>query len=240
MIFLAVLFLVIGFFAGSIWTENQILKSDTKPNKQAANADNPTPTVQPNAQNEPSQEVLSKMPQISDQDHKRGAKNPKIYLVEYSDYECPYCEKFHLVMEQIIAEYGDQVSWVYRHYPLAFHPNARPAAQTAECVADLAGDDAFWSFSDAVFAQNKKLGGKLSPEAIDEAVKASGADMAAVKDCAGSSKAADIVTAQMEGGAAAGINGTPGTMLLTADGEYQLITGALPYDQIKQAVEKYL
>ncbi len=89
---------------------------------------------------------------VSEADHIRGNAEASVVLVEYSDYECPYCRSFHPSMVQAMEEYGDQVAWVYRHFPLGFHATAMPSAIAAECVADEAGNDAFWAFSDAAFS----------------------------------------------------------------------------------------
>jgi len=231
-ILLSAVFLVGGFFIGTLWTENKIMKSGGTPTQQ----EKPVAA----AGGEKKADNLDKMPEISENDHIKGAKEPKVYLVEYSDYECPFCQRFHPTMEQVMEKYGDQVAWVFRHYPLSFHPNAQSAAEAAECVASQNGNDAFWKFTDEIFAQNEQLGGKLSSDAINAAIAASGANTEAVKGCLDSGEMTEVVTAQQSGGAAAGVSGTPGTILMTADGEYELLSGALPLVQIEQAIEKYL
>lgn len=235
-IFLAVLFFVGGFFAGSLWTENQMMRSG----KTAPQVAQEVPAQGEDEAQQDKQETLANMPELTDQDHIQGAKNPKIFLVEYSDYECPFCQRFHPTMNQVMEEYGDQVAWVFRHYPLSFHPNAQPAAEAAECIASVGGNEAFWSFTDAIFDEQQKLGGKLSPEAIDSAIQTSGVSKNEIQGCIDNGDMADVVSAQMTGGAKAGISGTPGTILVTSEGEYELISGALPYAQVSQLIEKYL
>lgn len=91
---------------------------------------------------------------ISEEDHVRGNSEASVIIVEYSDYECSFCTRFHTSMKQILEEYGDQVAWVYRHYPLTqLHPNAVLASQAGECAAELGGNDAFWQLSDALLSK---------------------------------------------------------------------------------------
>lgn len=91
---------------------------------------------------------------LDDDDHYRGNPDAEIVLVEYSDYECPFCTRFQTTMQQVIADYGDQVAWVYRHYPLPqLHPNAIMLANASECATELGGSDAFWELSDVLLAE---------------------------------------------------------------------------------------
>ena len=94
------------------------------------------------------------IPAVSEQDHILGSLDAPVKLVEYSDLQCPFCGRFHPTMQRVAKEYGDQVAWVYRHFPLeSIHPNARPLANASECAANLGGNDSFWKFVDAVFGQ---------------------------------------------------------------------------------------
>jgi protein-disulfide isomerase len=89
---------------------------------------------------------------LQDGDHVRGNKDARFLLVEYSDYSCPFCARFHPTAQQLVEEFDGELAWVYRHFPLdQLHPTARSEAEASECVAKLAGEDAFWSFTDALY-----------------------------------------------------------------------------------------
>ncbi len=88
-------------------------------------------------------------------DHILGNANAPVVIVEYSDSDCPYCQKFHATMHQVKDKYGDKVAWVYRHYPLdGLHPKARMEAEASECVAKLSNNETFWKYLDAMFTIN--------------------------------------------------------------------------------------
>lgn len=92
------------------------------------------------------------VPEVRKDDHVRGAKNPKVYVVEYSDFECPFCKQFHPSLQQALTDYKDKVAVVYRHFPLeSIHPSARILAEGSECAAEIGGEDAFWEYHDKVF-----------------------------------------------------------------------------------------
>lgn len=99
-------------------------------------------------------EALNVTPVDFEKEHVRGSKDKaQLAIIEYSDYQCPFCHRVHPTYKQIMETYGDKVVWVYRHFPLSFHPDAMPFAVGSECVAELAGNDAFWSFTDALMNQ---------------------------------------------------------------------------------------
>lgn len=85
-----------------------------------------------------------------DGDHIRGDANAPIKIIEYSDYECPFCSRVHPTIQSLLSTNSD-VAWIYRHLPLEqIHPMARPLAEASECAAELGGNDAFWAFTDAL------------------------------------------------------------------------------------------
>lgn len=83
-------------------------------------------------------------------EHIFGNANAEIFIVEYSDLECPFCKRFHETMVKVMAQYekGAQVAWVYRHFPLdAIHSKARKEAEATECATELGGNDMFWKYA---------------------------------------------------------------------------------------------
>ena len=85
-------------------------------------------------------------------DHIIGSPTAPIVLVEYSDFQCPYCKMIHPSLKQIVSDSNGQVAWVYRDFPLyQIHPEAENSANAAECIAAQLGNDAFWSFGDTIF-----------------------------------------------------------------------------------------
>jgi hypothetical protein len=83
-------------------------------------------------------------------DHISGNANATVTIIEYSDFECPYCKQFHPTLERIIKESNGNVKWIYRHYPL--HQHSFSMLVAAECVAKLKGEDAFWKYGDLLFS----------------------------------------------------------------------------------------
>lgn len=103
---------------------------------------------------EPEDPKLKNYRPVSGSDHLLGNINAMVSVIEYSDYQCPFCKNFHPTLKRVLTEYGDQINWVYRHLPLeSIHPEARPMAHASECVAEAKGNDAFWQFSDLLFGQ---------------------------------------------------------------------------------------
>ncbi len=231
---LVLIVLVVGaFFMGSLWEQLQIIRGGY--NSGVKNNLGIAPSAPNNAPTQPTQ-ATGKV-ELLDSDHIRGNAKAKIALIEYSDYECPFCKTFHPTAQQVLDEYDGEVMWVFRHFPLVdIHPGAQKKAEAAECVAKLGGNDAFWSFTDAVFENQS-----VTVEGLTEIASQFVPNTGEFETCLSSDEMAANVSAQEESGVSAGIRGTPGTILLNiATGETQLISGALPFAQIKQAIDSML
>ena len=203
---------------------NALPASDGAAAPQAAVVNAPTPTPEP--------EVAGDMkPVDKDRDHIRGNVDGPIYVVEYSDYECPFCARHPPTMQSVIDN-NDNVGWVYRHFPLGFHASAQPTAEASECVYELGGDDAFWKFTDIVFERG------ADAAKIQEYADAAGVDGAKVKSCLDAGKYTDYVTAQMAEGSTAVVNGTPGNIVVNSKtNETRLVSGAQPLASFQSAID---
>lgn len=172
-----------------------------------------------------SAELAVNVDPVTEKDHVFGNENAKISLIEYSDFQCPYCRRFHDIAKSVVDAYGDDVNWVYRHYPLEFHePAASLQAVAGECVAELGGNDKFWEFADKIFESNLIHNEELTVLAGDL-----GLDGVAFATCLDSGKYDDLIQKQLQNGIESGVKGTPGTIILNNEtGEAFLVSGAQP------------
>lgn len=169
---------------------------------------------------------------ITNQDHIRGNVEAAITIVEYSDFECPFCSRFHPTMLRALSDYPDEVRWVYRHFPLRnIHPQAQPAAEASECVAEQKGEEGFWNFVDAMFENQERLGGEYYREVAGEI----GVNLAQFDSCVSSNKYATRVNDDYNGGIKLGVTGTPGSFVNGVP-----VPGAVPYEQLQSIIEAQL
>ena len=175
-------------------------------------------------------------------DHIYGNPNAPVSLIEYSDFECPFCKRFHATANEIVDAYGGKVNWVYRHFPLSMHnPGAQKEAEASECVAQLGGNDAFWKFANAIYARTKSNGNGFPLDQLVPLGKEMGLDERQFKECIDGMKYASRVQEDLDEGAQIGITGTPANFLLRNDtGEVILKVGAQPAEAIKPDIDKLL
>jgi protein-disulfide isomerase len=140
---------------------------------------------------------------VSAADHLRGVASGQVVLVEYGDYECPYCRLAHVHVMQLGEHFGDELTYVFRHFPLAeMHPNAEPAAETAE-FAGAQGQ--FWAMHDAIYAHQDQL----SLPFLLGAARALGLSERSLEAALEESTYAPKVKQDFLGGVRSGVNGTP-------------------------------
>lgn len=169
-------------------------------------------------------------------DHVLGNINAPVSVIEYSDFECPFCRRHFATIEGIVKKYGSDINIVYRHYPLSFHASAQKAAEGAECAAELGGESAFWKFHDGIFKVTKMGLDQIVPTA-----KAIGLDEAKFKACLDSGKYEKKVKDQMTEGTTFGVRGTPGNFVINnKTKEQQFISGAVPQASFEAAIDPIL
>lgn len=169
--------------------------------------------------------------QLTADDHVRGNANAPITIVEYSDFECPFCSRAHPTVEQIRSTYGNDVKIVYRHFPLSFHPQAQKAAEASECAAD---QGKFWEFHDKVFENQTLLsgGGVAQLKAWAGELKL---NQSKFDTCLDSGSKAQMVQADLAQGTQLGVTGTPAFFV-----NGQSLVGAQPFSIFQQVIDAEL
>lgn len=187
----------------------------------------------------PASASLDDMQPVSGDDHILGNPNAPVKIVEYSDLECPFCKRFHATLQQVMDEYGKdgQVAWVYRHFPLAqLHSKAPKEAEATECAAELGGNEAFWAMTNKIFEVTPTNNG-LDLATLPQLAASVGLNTIAFQECLDSGRQAGRVQSQYEDAIAAGGSGTPYSIVVAANGKKFPINGALPYAQVKAAID---
>jgi len=178
----------------------------------------------------------------ADRDHIRGNPKAVISLIEYSDFECPYCKQFHDTAKKLLAAHGDELNWVWRYYPLSFHnPGTNSESEAAECAAELGGEKAFWSYTNAIIARTTSGGKGFPSDQLAPLAKELGLDSQRFQQCLDSGRHADRVAEDLQEGTSIGITGTPGNILLNNEtGEVRLLSGALPQSTFDASIAELL
>lgn len=183
---------------------------------------------------------------VDAKDHIRGNPNAPIVLIEYSDYDCPFCSQFHATMQRAMDKHGTsgKVAWVYRHFPLKqLHPNAAKIAAASECVAEIAGNEAFWTFTDLIFSE-KPVEQRKNPQTgemedylgftdmtrLGEFAQKAGADRGRFDLCVSSGKYNDAVDASLDEAIGTGGTGTPHTLVVAGNKILTTLPGAIPFE----------
>lgn len=191
----------------------------------------PTATAQANTAIDP----------VTAKDHIIGNPNAKIVIVEYSDTECPYCKMFHPTMERIMNEYGKdgKVAWVYRHFPLSFHPKAPKEAEATECANKLGGNTKFWEYLSKLFEVTPG-NNQLDPAELPKIAGKIGLDVTEFNKCLDSGEMKTIVDKDLASGQKAEVSGTPYAAILVNKKVVDSINGAQPYEVVKAQIDALL
>jgi len=232
---LVVALVIAAFFLGSLTNKVATLEKGASPTiaagdiKQPTQAGNPAPIA-----------AAQKAKPVTAAEHIRGNKNAKITLIEYSDLECPFCQKFHPTTLELLKTYGDKIRLVFRHYPLPFHANAQKEAEASECIAQLGGNDVFWRYVDTIFERTTATGTGFALDKLGPLAAELGVDQQQFQSCLDSGKYEKLVKDSIAEGQSAGVNGTPSTFVVDSKGNSQMIVGAQPIDAFKTVIDKSL
>ncbi|HSL81833.1 MAG TPA: thioredoxin domain-containing protein [Thermoanaerobaculia bacterium] len=157
-----------------------------------------------------------------------GPEDAPVTIVEFSDFECPYCSRVVPTLKRVQEEYGDRVRLVFKQYPLPNHAQAQKAGEASLCAHD---QGKFWELHDAMFADQQNLG----PEALVAKAERLGLDVTAFRECLQSGRYADAVQEDLREGARAGVSGTPAMFV-----NGRLVSGAVPYEEIARVIDEEL
>lgn len=165
----------------------------------------------------------------ADDDARIGPADAPVEIIEFSDFQCPFCSRAVPTIKQIIAEYGDKVTFVYRDFPLdSIHPMATPAAIAAECVRAQSDDATYFEYHDKIFAGQ----GGLSNDNLKIWAQELGYD---IGSCLDSQEFLDEVKKDLADGQAAGARGTPYFVINGVP-----LSGAQPFSAFKQIIDAEL
>lgn len=175
--------------------------------------------------------ILLEAPKVDvsvDDDPSMGSKNAPVTIVEFTDYQCPFCAKARPTVKQLIAEYGDKVYYVLRDYPLDFHPNAKKAAEAAQCAGD---QGKYWEYSDMIWANQ----GTIDPANLKKFAADLKLDTKKFDACLDTGKYTAEVEKDFADGNKAGVSGTPSFFINGTP-----IFGAHPLEKFKELVDRAL
>jgi protein-disulfide isomerase len=167
---------------------------------------------------------------LAEDDPSIGPANAPVTIVEFSDYQCPYCKNWYdETFNRLLTEYAGKIRFVYRDFPLySIHPGAEPAAEAADCAQD---QNAYWKYHDALFSGKYDL----TSEGFQKYAAELGLDTNAFANCLSSQKYRNEVSKDSQDGASFGVTGTP-TFFING---FQLV-GAQPYEAFKQVIDQIL
>ncbi|MFO0577811.1 MAG: thioredoxin domain-containing protein [Polyangia bacterium] len=175
-------------------------------------------------------QVLLRAPkiQVAAEGPSRGPANAKVTIVEFSDFQCPFCSKAKKTVDEVMAKYDGKVRLVFRDFPLDFHDKAQKASEAGQCAND---QGKFWAMHDWMFDNQQNL----DVEALKGAAKTLGLDSAKFDECLTSGKHAEVVKKNMKAGQEAGVRGTPAFFI---NGSF--LNGAQPLEKFVAEIDRAL
>ena len=174
-----------------------------------------------------------KEPKITDDMAFEGPKDAPITIVEYSDFQCPFCSRGYRTIQEVKDNYKGKVKFIYKHLPLPNHPAAMTAARYFEAIAKQSSAKAY-KFHDYIFENQSRLGSEKE-KFLDEATRKAGANLAQVKKIMNSDEITERIEADMAEARGFGISGTPGFLINGVT-----LKGAYPFENFKEIIDRHL
>ena len=191
----------------------------------------PAPRAERPARKSPAEDKdVFKIP-VSKNDPQKGSDDAIITIVEYSDFQCPFCKRVNGTIDQVQKEYGDQVRIVWKDQPLPFHGQAKPAAALAQYAYETKGDKGFWAVHDAIFENQKEL--KAGEPTLEKIAKEAGLNWAKAKKAIDSGKYNESIEASQKVAAQFGARGTPHFFI-----NGRRVPGAQPFPVFKAVIDQ--
>jgi len=157
-----------------------------------------------------------------------GPEDAPVTIIEFSDFECPYCVRIYPTLQQVVKKYQGKVRLVYRHFPLGIHANARKAAEASLCAGE---QGRFWEMHNVMFDNIRSL----SPQGLKGLAAGIGLQTQAFDSCLDSGKFASVVERDLRDGERVGVTGTPATFV-----NGRMLSGAVPLEQLTAIIEEEL
>lgn len=173
-----------------------------------------------------------KLPEVEGDDISLGSNTANITVIEYSDFQCPYSKLFHSSIQKMMKDYPNDIRFIYKHFPLSFHPQAENAALASECANEMGK---FEAYANMLFAKQDDWGKTSGTMKFKEYARTLSMDTRKFNACLDTKKYSEKVKSDTEEARSFGISGTPGTFL-----NDQFINGAVSYDELKGKIDAKL
>lgn len=246
-VFITLFLIVVAFISGSFWTKMQYLeKVKTLGANAAFAANDPSGNTAQAPQAIPTEDLSPKKVSIDD-DPVQGSENAKVTVIDFTDYECPFCKRYFDQTYQLLKkDYIDtgKIKYVVRDLPLSFHQNAHKEAQAAECAREQGGNEAYFRYHNELFKRTTSNGTGIALTELSVIATDLGLDGVTLQACLDSDKYKDEVDKDLADAATVGATGTP-TFFIGKSSSDGVITGtkivgAQPYSAFKAEIDKQL
>lgn len=236
---LGILLIVASFLIGVLWTKVQYLEKGSGQSINSLSGSS-LESQQPSENTGPVEVSV-------DDDPVMGDKNAPVTMIEFVDYECPFCKRFFdETLPKIKSEYIDtgKVKLVMRDLPLDFHQNAHKESQAAQCAREQGGDSTYFKYHDEIFKRTISNGTGLSLDQLPAIANDLGLNGSSLQSCLDSEKYKAEVDKDLADAAQYGASGTPSFFIGKSDssGKFQgtILVGAQPFESFKAALDAEL